>query len=91
MRATNYALSPEGQGAKEAIDYAVVNSPAKHFDARQNLIDVMHAAASGSINDDRLLYEAASALQRQERAKEAPEQWAERLSQTFFAGLDDKS
>lgn len=91
MRLANYAVSPEGQGGKEEVDYSVLNHPAKRFDARQNLIDVVHAAVSGSIRNESLLYAAAAALQRQERSTETASQWAERLSHSFFDDLDDKA
>lgn len=91
MRLANYALSPEGQGIKEEPDYSVLNRPGKRFDARQNVIDVVHSAISGSIRSESLLYAAAAALQRQERNNERPAEWAERLSRSFFDDLDDKA
>lgn len=91
MRLANYAVSPEGQEGREETDYSVLNHPAKRFDARQNLIDVVHSAVSGAIRDESLLYAAATALQRQQRSTETASEWAERLSHSFFDDLDDKA
>jgi len=105
MGRSNFAMSWEGRRQTEEIgpDFSFLNERAflsettteefeASFNSTQNILDVVHGIMSSLRPSDRLLYSAASALQRRRvRHKEAPEEWIDRVSETFFSDLDDKS
>ncbi len=89
MTQFNYAITAETHNAlRREEDYSVgLSSIDNLFDAKTNSEEVVHDIVNTIRISDRLLYSAASALQRQSRINESAEEWAEQLSNKFFDDL----
>ena len=94
MKISNFSMSSAGHYLDvHSRDYSLRFSEASEiahtsFDARANTAAVLYGIAAGVRPNDTLMFAAAAAIQRQARITESPEQWADRLSETFFDGLD---
>lgn len=91
-----YAVSPEATFEIRQSDYSITGKSIADitqidFDSAENVRQVVDRAMTAPKESDELMYAAAAAIQRIESRREGAEEWADRMSVTFFADLENKS